>query len=130
MALCVVLGLAELDHGELVVELLLDPADGGELVLERGALLHQPLGLLGVVPEVGVFGELVELLSEARRRLSKSKMPPQQPDRLLDLIDQRVGLPRAWVLGLAESRVHLKCGCSGGDRKAQPLRLIPAVTPG
>ena len=59
--LLVLLGFAELDHGDLVVELLLDAADGGELVLERGALLHQALGALLIVPEVGVFGLLVEL---------------------------------------------------------------------
>ena len=54
--LLVLLGLAELDHGELVVELLLDAADGAELVLERGALLHHALRALLVVPEIGVFG--------------------------------------------------------------------------
>ena len=59
--LLVVLGLAELDHGELIVELLLDAADGGELVLERGALLHHALGALLIVPEGGVLGVLVEL---------------------------------------------------------------------
>ena len=47
----VVLRLAELDHGELVVELLLDASDGGELILERGALLHHALRALLVVPE-------------------------------------------------------------------------------
>ena len=59
--LLVLLGLAELDHGELVVELLLDAADRGELVLERGALLHHALGALLVVPEIGVFGLPVQL---------------------------------------------------------------------
>ena len=54
--LLVLLGLAELDHGELVVELLLDAADGAELVLERGALLHQALRPLLVIPQRGVFG--------------------------------------------------------------------------
>ena len=84
--LAVLLGFAQLDHGELVVELLLDAADGGELILERGALLHQLLRALLIVPERGVFRLL---LSSARRAraLSKSKMPPQQPDRLLDLVD-------------------------------------------
>ena len=32
-----------------------------ERILERGSLLHQLLGLLRIVPEVGVFGELVQL---------------------------------------------------------------------
>ena len=40
---------------------LLDAADGGELILERGALLHHALRALLVVPEVGVFGLSVEL---------------------------------------------------------------------
>ena len=68
----VLLGLAELDHGELVVELLLDAADGVELVFERGALLHHALGALLVVPEIGVFGLLVQL-GEPRRRLCRSQ---------------------------------------------------------
>ena len=72
MALLVLLGLAQLDHGELVVELLLDAADGGELILERGALLHQALRALLVVPEGGVFGELVEL-RQAGRALCRSQ---------------------------------------------------------
>ena len=58
----VFLGFAELDHGDLVVELPLDAADGGELVLERGALLHHALGALRVVPEIRVFGFPVQLL--------------------------------------------------------------------
>src|SRR5678809_1027858 len=36
----ILLGLAQLDHGELVVEIPLDSADRGELILERRALLH------------------------------------------------------------------------------------------
>ncbi len=43
------------------VELPLHPADGVELVVERGALLHHALGALRVVPEVGVFGLGVQL---------------------------------------------------------------------
>ena len=65
--LVVLLGLAEFDHGELIVELLLDAADGGELVLERGALAHHALRALLVVPEIGVFGLLVQL-GETRAR--------------------------------------------------------------
>ena len=65
--LLIALGLAELDHGELVVELALDAADRGELVLERGALLHHALRALLVVPEVGIFGLLVELLQASAR---------------------------------------------------------------
>ena len=54
--LLVLLGLPQIDHGELVVQLLLDAADGAELILERGALLHQALRPLLVVPERGLFG--------------------------------------------------------------------------
>jgi hypothetical protein len=57
----VLLGLAELDHGDLVVEILLDAADGGELAFERGALLHHALGALLVVPEIGILGLGIEL---------------------------------------------------------------------
>ena len=57
----VVLGLAELDQRDLIVELLLDAGERGELVVERGALLHQPAGALRIVPEIGVFGLLVQL---------------------------------------------------------------------
>ena len=59
-----------------------------ELVLERGALLHHALGALLVVPEIGVFGLPCSARRGALRALSKSKMPPQQPDRLLDLVDK------------------------------------------
>ena len=54
--LLVLLGFPQLDHGELVGELLLDTADGGKLILERGALLHQALRPLLVIPQRGVFG--------------------------------------------------------------------------
>ena len=62
----VVLGLAEFDHADIVLELALDLADAGKRILQRGPLLHQLLGLLRIVPEIGVFGELVQL-REARR---------------------------------------------------------------
>jgi hypothetical protein len=42
--LLVALALAELDPHEMIIELLLDTANRGELVLERGALLHHTLG--------------------------------------------------------------------------------------
>ena len=61
----ILLGLAEFDHADVIVELALDPADGVELVLERVALLHHALGACGVVPEVGVFGLRVQF-GEAR----------------------------------------------------------------
>ena len=62
----VVLGLAEFDHADIVLELALDLADAAERILQRGPLLHQLLRLLGIVPEIGVFGELVQL-GQARR---------------------------------------------------------------
>ena len=67
MTALILLGLAELDHGELVVELALDAADRGELVLERGALLHHALGALLVVPEIGVLGLRVQLVEPLAR---------------------------------------------------------------
>src|SRR5262249_35704146 len=70
--LAVLLSFAELDHGELVVELLLDAADGGELVLERGALLHPPLRALLVVPARWLL-RLVVQLRQARARLVEVK---------------------------------------------------------
>ncbi len=68
----VALGLAELDHGELVVELALDALDRGELIFERRALLHHALCALLVVPEGGVFGELVQF-GEADARFVEVK---------------------------------------------------------
>ena len=46
--------------------------DRGELILERGALLHHALRALLVVPKVGVFGLLVEL-RQARAGLVEVK---------------------------------------------------------
>jgi hypothetical protein len=45
----------------LIVELLLDAADGAELVVERVALAHHALRARLVVPEIGVFGLFVQL---------------------------------------------------------------------
>ena len=72
MTLLILLGLAELDHGELIVELALDPADRVELVVERGALLHHALRARRVVPEIGVFGLGIQL-GEARLGLVEVK---------------------------------------------------------
>ncbi len=57
----IVLGLAEFDHADIVLKLALDLADAGKRILQRGSLLHQLLGLLRIVPEIGIFGELVQL---------------------------------------------------------------------
>ena len=63
----IVLGLAEFDHADIVLELALDLADAGKRILQRGSLLHQLLRLLRIVPEIGVFGELVQLGEACRR---------------------------------------------------------------
>jgi len=42
------------------LEFAFDLADAGKRILQRGALLHQFLRLLGIVPEIGIFGELVQ----------------------------------------------------------------------
>jgi hypothetical protein len=60
------LGLAEFDHPDIVLELALDLADPLKRILQRGPLLHQLLRLLRIVPEIGIFSELVQL-REARR---------------------------------------------------------------
>ena len=51
---------AELDHGELIVELLLDTADCAELVFQRVALAHQALGARLIVPQLRAFGLFIE----------------------------------------------------------------------
>ena len=57
----IVLGLAELDQGDLVVELLVDAGERRKLLVERGALLHHPARPRRIVPEIGVFGLPVQL---------------------------------------------------------------------
>ena len=59
--------LAELDHRGLVVEFPLDPGDSAELILERGALLHQAAGALRIVPQRGVLRLAVELFQPRAR---------------------------------------------------------------
>jgi hypothetical protein len=56
----------------MILDLALDATEGGELLLKRGALLHQPTGALGIVPQIGVFGEVIEL-GEARACLVEVK---------------------------------------------------------
>ena len=127
MTLLVLLGLAELDHGELVVELPLDAADRGELVLERGALLHHALRALLVVPESGVFGLSLFSSASRTRALSKSKMPPQQPDRLLDLLDDVSGFPRAWLTRRTNRWCRRDVATARCGRKPRPTSLATAL---
>jgi hypothetical protein len=56
----IVLGFAELDQCDVIVELALDAADRAELVVERVALAHQPLGARLIVPQVGILGLFVQ----------------------------------------------------------------------
>jgi hypothetical protein len=66
------LGFAELDHGHLIFELLLDPTDRGEAFLKRGALLHHPLRALLVAPEIWIFCLPIKL-RKSRLRLADVK---------------------------------------------------------
>jgi hypothetical protein len=50
----------ELDHGELVGELLLDTPDCAELVFQGVTLAHQALRARLVVPQAGAFGFFIE----------------------------------------------------------------------
>jgi hypothetical protein len=53
-------GLAKLDQCQLVFKLLLDPANGLELIIKRVTLPHDALRALLVVPKIGIFGFLVQ----------------------------------------------------------------------
>ena len=61
MTALIAFGLAELDQSQLIVEIAVRCGERAELLVERGALLHQPASALGIVPEIGVFGLLVQL---------------------------------------------------------------------
>src|ERR1044072_3861926 len=63
----ILLSLAELDQTDIVFELALDAGDRGQLIVERRALLHQALRALIVVPEIGIFGETVQIFSPPLR---------------------------------------------------------------
>ena len=64
----IVLRLAEFDHRHLIVEFLRDARERAELVVERGALLHDAARALRIVPQIGVFGLAVQL-GQPRARL-------------------------------------------------------------
>ena len=57
----VLLGFAERDQLYAVGKIGFDAPDGAERVLKRGALLHRLRCLLRIVPELGVFGERIQL---------------------------------------------------------------------
>src|SRR5215469_18209644 len=61
----IILGITELEQGEMVVELLLDAGNRRKTVLERGALLHQALRAVLIVPELRILRLPVEV-GEAR----------------------------------------------------------------
>ncbi len=60
LGLGVALGFAEFDQRGGVVEVALDLVQRAEPILQKGALAHQLLRGLGIVPEVGIFGFGVE----------------------------------------------------------------------
>src|SRR5215469_17074545 len=75
------------------------------------------------------LGSSASLFSSASRAVdcSTSKMPPQQPDRLLDLFNHPLDFDVHGVLYLAGAGaaglvVMAGWGCSGGRRKAQSAR--------
>jgi hypothetical protein len=128
----IVLGLAEFDHADIVLEIALDLADAVERILKRGSLLHQLLRLLGIVPELGVFGELVQL-RQTRGGFFDVK-DASSAARLTALsLRLDVRLRRAWYLCCAERAGLTKApgGCSGGRRKTQSSAcFVQRVFPG
>jgi len=65
LGLRVALGLAELDQRHGVVEFALELRHQAELFLKLGALAHDLLRGLGVVPEIGVFDPRVQFREAA-----------------------------------------------------------------
>jgi hypothetical protein len=63
----VAFGFRELDQAQRVVELALDRAIAPDAALKPAALAQQLLRLLGLAPELGVFGERVQLGEAADR---------------------------------------------------------------
>ena len=57
----ILLGLAELDHADVIGQLGLHSADRVELIIERVALLHHALSAGRVVPQIGIFSLSVQL---------------------------------------------------------------------
>ena len=63
----VLLGLAQLDQGQRVLQAPLEAAVLGDRLVEARALAHDLLGGLGIVPEVGVLGAGVQRLQALER---------------------------------------------------------------
>jgi hypothetical protein len=57
----VILGLAQLDHGQLIVDVAADAFKRRELIVERVALAHQFLRTRRIVPEGGIFRFQIQL---------------------------------------------------------------------
>src|SRR5262249_5915827 len=68
------------------------------------------------------FGSSASLFSSARRAraLSTSKMPPQQPDRLLDLIDQLLDFRAHDMFRRPGDSRRAREGCSDPAMRTQP----------
>jgi len=75
----VVFGLAELDQGRRIVELLLQRLDDVDRLVELRALALQALGLLRIAPEIGIVCERVQLV--------------ETPDRLVPVKDASSAAP-------------------------------------
>ena len=60
-ALFLVLGLTELDQRDAVLEIALELLVGVDRALELLTLAHDLLRRLGIVPELGILGPVVEL---------------------------------------------------------------------
>ena len=63
----ILLGLAEFDHADVVLEIAVDALKRIQTVFERGSLLHQALGLLRIAPKTCVFGHSIEFVQTLAR---------------------------------------------------------------
>ena len=98
---CVALGLAELDQGDGILDILLEALDRGDLVFERRALAHDLLRGVGIVPEVGIFGEGIQF-GEAALGIVPVKDASSAVRSTAWLRLRDVRFRRAWVPGRCE----------------------------
>ena len=82
----VVFHLAHLDQFDIVLQILLDPVIGLELVHQLLPVAHQFLRARLIVPQGGVFDHRVEFLDPVRRGLEVHPLA-QQGQGLADLFD-------------------------------------------